>query len=180
MIELYCGKGKGKTTAAIGLCVRAAGNNIPVIIAQFLKDDTSGEMEILSGLEGVKLIHTDEFYGFVCHMTEIEKEKTKESLCGMLDRIEKEIERFTQPASSVTDDITAVVVLDELTHACNFDFIDEDKVCEMFKKYPNVEFVVTGREPSDKLCQIADYISEINQIRHPYQKGIDARKGIEF
>lgn len=180
MIELYCGNGKGKTTAALGLCLRAVGNNIPVIIAQFLKNDTSGEMEVLRGLDGVNLIHADEFYGFVCDMTEIEKEKTKESLCGMLDRIEKEIERLTRPASSVTDDITAVVVLDEIIHACNFGFIDEDKVCDIFKKYPNVEFVVTGREPSDKLCQIADYISEINRVRHPYQKGIIARKGIEF
>ncbi|MBQ8412533.1 MAG: cob(I)yrinic acid a,c-diamide adenosyltransferase [Lachnospiraceae bacterium] len=70
MVHVYCGNGKGKSTASIGICVRAAGNDIPVLLVQFLKDDTSGELKVLNNLSNVQVMHSDKFFVFTWYMNE--------------------------------------------------------------------------------------------------------------
>lgn len=177
MIQIYCGDGKGKTTAAVGLAVRAAGHDIPVIFAQFLKDDSSGEIEVLRNLPPVQVMHGTVFYGFVKNMSKEQREETR--VC--YQRLMKEIGKKILGA----DGSMAVVILDEVIHACNFELLEEDFLCDFIENCRKnfsgeLEFVLTGRNPSPRLLELADYVSEIQKKKHPFDKGIGARKGIEL
>ena len=136
MIQLYCGDGKGKTTAATGAAVRAVGRGRKAIFAQFMKGQESGEIKVL--------------------------------LKEILKALERKEADF--------------VVLDEITHGCRFQVLDE-RLLERILDYGKgeaVEIVLTGRGPSERLLEASDYISEIACIRHPYEKGIRARVGVEL
>lgn len=173
MIQIYCGDGKGKTTAAAGLAVRAAGHHIPVIFVQFMKDGSSGEIAVLKEVSGILVLHSELFYGFVRNMDEQQKEEMKIQYMNLLNKIEKEI-------SGMKGNM-AVVVLDEVLHACNFGLLEEDRLCRFLDDCPDtVEIVLTGRNPSKSLIEKADYVSEIKKVKHPYDKGVPARKGIEL
>lgn len=177
MIEIYCGDGKGKTTASVGLAVRAAGHGMPVIFAQFLKDDGSGEIAILRALPQVQVMHGTLFYGFVKNLSKEQREELGASYRRLMEEIRQEILRLN---SSM-----AVVILDEVIHACNFQLLDEDFLCGFIedcrKVFPGeLEFVLTGRNPSQRLLELADYVSEIQKKKHPFDRGIKARKGIEL
>ena len=206
MVEVYCGDGKGKTTAAIGLAVRAAGCGIPVIFAQFLKDDRSGELVTFKSLPGINVMHSNVFYGFVSQMTDEQKNETRESFTVILDRIEEELNRLAdkcingkQDRVSDDADVDVVVILDEITHACNFGLVDEKRISLLISKYSNndirledaggkvqnpgiarIEFVLTGRNPSEAILDMADYVSQVGKVKHPFDVGITARRGIEF
>lgn len=88
MIQIYHGDGKGKTTAAVGLAVRAVGSGLPVLFVQFLKDDTSGEIAMLQRL-GVETLHAPQMYGFVSRMCEEELAKTRAYFADMLAQVER-------------------------------------------------------------------------------------------
>lgn len=169
MIHIYYGDGKGKTTAAVGLAIRGAGNDFNVAFAQFLKDDSSGEISILRNIPQIRVFHTDSFYGFVKYMNDEQKNEMKADYAELLKKVEREIKENT------------IVILDEVIHACNFGLLEEQVLCKFLDKYSqSAEIVLTGRNPSQELIKRADYISEIKKIRHPYDKGIEARKGIEL
>lgn len=173
MIQIYYGDGKGKTTAAAGLALRGAGHKIPVLFVQFLKKPDSGEVLALKELPGMELLHGEVFYGFVKNMTQEQFEETRLCYTRIFETIEKKIEdRRGQPF---------LVILDEVIHACNFGLLEEAALCRLLKSCPKeTELVLTGRNPSEQLQRQADYISEIKKIKHPYDKGIPARKGIEL
>lgn len=186
MVEIYCGDGKGKTTAAVGLTVRAAGHHIPVLFVQFLKDDSSGEIGVLRGIDGVRLLHPKKSYGFVRNMTEAEKSSTRADYADMLESVQTWLSGQMQESDGEregnnAEDIHAVVVLDEVIHACNYGLLDEnallDVICS-YRKY--AELVLTGRQPSEQLQREADYVSVIEKKKHPFDKGITARNGIEL
>lgn len=202
MIQVYCGDGKGKTTAAVGLAIRAAGHGIPVIFTQFLKDDTSGEINILKKLEGIKVIHPDCFYGFVKNMTDEQRAEVKVAYYGLLRDVRDMIE--AEPKLSLScrakthevcddgindkgnreitqsQDIGMVVVLDEVLHAVNYELLDEAELIELLVCHrADVEFVLTGWNPSDALLELADYVSNVTKKKHPFDRGIYARNGIE-
>lgn len=173
MLEIYCGNGKGKTTAAVGLSVRAAGHQIKVLFIQFMKNDTSGEITILKSLPTVRVLHSDIFYGFVKNMNLQQREEMKKQYTQLLKEAEKEVRTAGKKEM--------VIVLDEVIHACNYKLLDEQKLCRFLDQCPNnIEVVLTGREPSEQLQKRADYISNIRKEKHPYDKGILARKGIEY
>lgn len=185
MIQIYCGDGKGKTTAAVGLSVRAAGNGIPVLFVQFLKDDSSGEIAVLKQINGFNVMHAKVDYGFVNSMSKEQLEATKTAYDNMIsEALEwlKETVYFTEKdANCKQDEPCAVVILDEILHACNFGLVSEEELYSMLKKYSaRVEFVLTGRNPSAKMKETADYISEIQNRKHPYEQGVTARRGIEY
>ena len=176
MVEIYCGDGKGKTTAAMGLAVRAAGHRIPVRIVQFLKDGTSGELTILNKLDKIEIDTPHEFYGFVKNMTEEQKKAVADDYSAMLGRAEAWLDNIMSG-----NEIAAVVIMDEVLHACNYKLLDNDRLVALIDKYRDkAELVLTGRNPSEELIGIADYVSEIKKIKHPYDKGIFARVGIEL
>lgn len=179
MVHVYCGDGKGKTTAAIGLAVRAAGCKLPVLFVQFLKDDSSSEINCLKQLKSVQLLHAQIDYGFVSNMTEKQFAQTKSYYAGMLDETENWLKQIFDV--NKIKEVCGVVVLDEVIHACNFGLLSEETLLKLIEKYANhTEFVLTGRNPSDTIKSRADYISEIRKIKHPFDDGVVARKGIEY
>lgn len=172
MIHLYYGDGKGKTTAAVGLCVRAAGNKKRVLFIQFMKDDTSGEVEALKKIPGVKTAHAKTPKGFYSRMSGEEKEVFAAEQEKLLETAIEEIGRMKDGG---------VVVLDEITYAYRWRLVDRSRLEEVLLHKPeNIELVMTGRDPEQALKDAADYVTEMRCEKHPFEKGIAARKGIEF
>lgn len=178
MVQIYHGDGKGKTTAAVGAAVRATGNGLPVLFAQFLKDDTSGEIAMLKKI-GVDTLHAEKNYGFVSRMNDRELEATRSYFAKMMEQVKLWIKE--QSEAQKENEIGAVVVLDEILHAVNYRLLDEENVVEFLRQISgNTEVILTGRNPSGQLYAMADYVTEMKKEKHPYEQGITARKGIEF
>ncbi len=173
MIEIYCGDGKGKTTAAVGLAVRAAGHNIRVLFIQFMKGGSSGEISVLKNIPNISVFYTPVFYGFVKNMSDDEKAEMLGHYTELLKKAECEIKEAGNEK--------IVLILDEVIHACNFDLLDENELIKIMDNIgESTELVLTGRNPSEELVKRADYISEIKKIKHPFDRGITAREGIEL
>lgn len=196
LIHLYIGDGKGKTTAAIGQAVRAAGSGYAVLLTQFQKSKETGEIATLEHIPHIMVLRPSGNYPFYKDMTEVEKA----SLRDEHERIFEETRKFVATKTAEgQDDI--LVVCDELLHAMRYDLIDTAAVTEWILARP-AEIVVTGRllremdaanetaKPNamgnatlvamQSLFDEADYITEMKAVRHPYEKGIMARRGIEF
>ena len=169
LIHLYCGDGKGKTTAAVGLAVRASGAGKRVIFTQFFKDGSSSEVEALKTLPGIRTIHAQTVKGFYRSMTPEQREQAREDYTAL----------FRQVAAAGKD--ADLLILDEIVSACNRGVVPETLVTDFLRSKPaELEVVLTGRNPSPALMELADYITEMRKLRHPYDQGVPARKGIEF
>ncbi|MBR2284316.1 MAG: cob(I)yrinic acid a,c-diamide adenosyltransferase [Ruminococcus sp.] len=171
MIHIYSGDGKGKTTAAVGMAVRAAGAGLRVLFCQFLKDGSSSEIGVLRSIPGIEVRCCTECRKFVFRMNDDERAAVTAShnamLCGVRDII----------SSHAAD----VVILDEFCGAYSTGLIDRTAAESIVRECPeSVELVLTGRDPAPVFCGIADYHSEITPIKHPYSKGVKARRGIEY
>ncbi|HEX2926039.1 MAG TPA: cob(I)yrinic acid a,c-diamide adenosyltransferase [Ruminiclostridium sp.] len=172
LVHIYTGDGKGKTTAAIGLGIRACGNNMKVLMVQFLKSSNTSELCSLKRLEPDFTVKR----GFCCrkfvwNMTEQELEEARKE-AG---------EIFLDVKNLIQQDRYDLVILDELLGVISLGFIGENDVIGMIKSKPErTELVLTGRNAGERLIEAADYVSEIKPVKHPYEKGISARKGIEF
>lgn len=172
LVQVYYGKGKGKTTAAIGLGIRAIGNNYKVMMIQFLKHDATGECSIIKELEpNFKIFHFEKRRGFTWQLNEEEKQELKSETSNAL--------KF---ASKVMDTGQCdVLILDEILNSIHLGFASEEEVCALIdNKTDDVELVLTGRQLPDSIAQRADYISCIESIKHPMDQGITARAGIEY
>ena len=167
MIHLYCGDGKGKTTAACGLALRCLGRGKKVVLAQFFKNDTSGEIGPLRAL-GATVLHADVPMTFEWKMDEEGRERARASMCRLLER-----------ALEAAQDAD-LLVLDEVVSAYRKDMIDRERLLRFLRGNPQAEVVLTGRNPPPELSDLADYHSEICKRRHPKDRGVRARKGIEF
>ena len=168
MIQIYCGDGKGKTTAAIG---RAAGRGNPVVIAQFLKSADSGERLILGKLSGVTLLEIPDEMKFVFAMNEEEKRAERERQTAL----------FEKAAALSELNGAGVLVLDELCSAVSTGMVPLELVTAFLDRRPaELEVVITGRDPAAELERRADYITEMKKRRHPFDQGQAARKGIEW
>lgn len=167
LMHIYCGDGKGKTTASIGLAVRASGSGMKVHFVQFMKGNYSSELNTLKSLPNITVERCDKNYGFTFNMSEDEK-----------IALIKCHNRLIENAFNNKCDL---LILDEFNTAYYCNLIDK-KVADnlILNKPEHLELVLTGRNPDKKFMDIADYISEINCLRHPYKKGVKARKGIEF
>ena len=171
LIHLYCGEGKGKTTAAVGLAVRCAGHGGRVVFAQFLKDGTSGECRALAGLKNVTVLAANPVGKFSFQMTEEEKRRTADAVSRM----------FEAAAGFAVREGARLLVLDEVCAAVSCGFLEERAVLAFLDGRPEtLEVVMTGRGPSEALCARADYITEMAARRHPFDRGAAAREGIEF
>jgi cob(I)alamin adenosyltransferase len=171
MIHIYYGDGKGKTTAAIGLAIRAAGSRMKVLFVQFLKTEFSGERHTLSHTENITLTLCPLELNFTYNMDVAEKAKAAVTFRKIFD-------------DAVTTALTEkydMIVLDEVFSAIEADMINEGEVYEFVANAPkNMEVVLTGHNPPERILELADYITEMKKIRHPYDKGVQARFGIEF
>lgn len=171
LIHCCCGDGKGKTTSALGLALRFAGAGGKVYIVQFLKGAESGELNILDQLDGITVLRNERDLGFVFQMTEEQKEQ-----CRKMHN-----ENLNKALASVRFGQCGLLILDELTYAYDMDLIDKKLIEELFIHKPEpLELVVTGRDPAPLFTDNADYISEIKAVKHPFDKGIPARRGIEY
>ncbi|MDR0527719.1 MAG: cob(I)yrinic acid a,c-diamide adenosyltransferase [Spirochaetaceae bacterium] len=168
MIHLYIGNGKGKTSAAFGLAMRAAGHKMNVLVAQFLKSGGTGEINSLEKL-GIPVIRSQKQMKFVFNMNDKEKEQCRDEQIIILSKIKEIINKTGQ----------TVLILDEVIDALNTGMINEKELRE-FTELENSELVLTGRNPPQWLVECAAYITEMRKIKHPFDSGIAARPGIEF
>lgn len=168
MTHIYIGNGKGKTTASIGLAVRAIGCGNKVLFTQFLKKGTSGEISVLKNL-GATVKYFENLSGFTFRMTDEQKAECQTANEAMMEFVMENQKEFQ------------LVVLDEVLDAINAKLLDEKLLVDFLQnKDESIEVVITGRNPSEKLLSLADYVTEMKKISHPYDKGIGGRKGIEF
>lgn len=171
MIHVYFGDGKGKTTAAVGISARAAGSKMKVLFVQFLKTEFSGERHTLSHTENVTLTFCPIELKFTFEMDEKEKQQASKVFRGIFD-------------NSVTTALTErydMVVMDEIFDVINYDMVSEADVYEFITNAPkSMEIVMTGHNPPERFIEVADYVTEFKKIKHPYDKGVIGRKGIEF
>lgn len=167
-VHIYCGDGKGKTTCVMGLCVRAAGAGKKVLLHQFLKDNTSSERTIIDKLPGVTVMPGAKMDKFTFQMNEEELQALRENNDANLARL-----------CDMAKDYD-MLILDESVYAMDMGLLSEDKLIEWLEKKPeHLEVVMSGRNPSDRLKEHADYISEIKKIKHPFDQGLSSRIGIE-
>ena len=171
LIHIYCGDGKGKTTAATGLIVRAVGHQWRVMLVQFLKDGSSGEISVLRQMLGVRVLAGQPTRKFTNRMSDEEKQETLEVH-----------QRFLAEAVAAAGNLELdLLVFDEALGAVRTGLLSEQDLLNFLRSKPaDLEVVLTGREPSPELLAMADYVSFIRCDRHPYQCGIQAREGIEF
>jgi len=166
-IQVYTGDGKGKTTAALGLALRAAGAGLKVFIAQFVKGMKYSELDIIPKLkESIKIKQ----YGRGCFIHgKPEKEDEAKARLGL-----EEVKEII--ASKKYD----ILILDEANIAVYYNLFSIDELIEVIKSKPeNMEIVVTGRKAHLKLIEIADLVTEMKEIKHYYSNGVEARSGIE-
>ena len=168
MIHLYCGDGKGKTTAAMGLALRMLGRGRGVVIAQFLKGEDSGERRILEQLSGVTLLPVPGEVKFSFQLTAAEREAEAGRYRELLDR--------AQEAARGAE--CGALVLDEVCAAVNTGLLPLEAVLSCLER-AECEVVLTGRDPHPALTERADYITEMVKCRHPYDLGAPARPGVE-
>ena len=170
LIQIYTGNGKGKTTAAMGLAVRAAGHGFSVRIIQFLKGGVSGELESLKKLETVKLYRVTDANSYIWDLTEAQK-------LDMRNRSLKMLEKAKEWFQAGID----ILVLDEIMAALQYDIVSLQDVLSLLENRPDgTEIVMTGRNAPKELIDRAHLVSEITDIKHYFDEGQPARKGIEF
>ena len=151
-VHIYCGDGKGKTTYGMGLCTRAAGYGYRVLIYQFMKDNSTSERKVLLLSPNVTFVPGQDKIKFSFLMTPEEKAEQKRYY-------EEQFQKVTEKAVQEEYD---VLFLDFLDH-----------------KPEKLEVILTGQGPSEALIERADYVSELKKIKHPFDKGLAARDGIE-
>lgn len=170
LIHLYCGDGKGKTTAAMGLALRAVGHGFHVGVVQFLKDGDSGELTPLASLPGVRVLSGKGIKGFSFRMTEGEKEMVKQY----------HEKHLGEAIGWCREGWCDLLILDEVVDAVNSGLLSKEILLDFLQeKPPALEVALTGRNPEKELVDLADYYSEVRKIKHPYDRGITAREGIE-
>ena len=171
LIHLYCGNGNGKTTAALGLAVRFAGTGKKVFIAQFFKTMDSSELNSLKHIPEIEICRNTVDFAFYESMNQQQLDAlTKENNSNLALAMEK-----------MNANLCDMLILDEIVGCYNFNLIDRQAVDRLLNcKRSDMELVLTGMNPPGNFIAAADYITEMTCIRHPYEKGIPARRGIEF
>lgn len=172
LIHIYTGEGKGKTTAAIGLSIRALGNGMKVLLVQFLKGSDTSELKSLKLFEpDISVMRGFNCKKFVWNMTPEEIQNASTEAASI----------FAEVKELILKGQYDLVILDELLGILSLKFLEVASVFQLIEDKPkHVELVLTGRCAPQELIDKADYVSEIKAIKHPYDKGVSARRGIEF
>jgi len=168
LVIVYTGNGKGKTTAALGIVLRAWGRGQAVVFLSFMKTTTSnyGEERATRKL-GIEMIALGG--GFTWLSKDLERDKALAQRCW---------ERCKEKLASGQYD---VVVLDEITYPLSFGWLDIDEVLEVLRRRPkDTHVVITGRDAPQALIDFADLVTEMREVKHPFQQGIKAQPGIDF
>ncbi len=169
LVQIFTGDGKGKTSAALGEVLRALGHGLKVCIVVFMKGDYPyGEWAILSKLPNVRISK----FGYK-KFTDPAKVRPEE--------IEQAKQALAVAREATLSGNYDLVILDEVNVAVAWKLVELDEVVRLIRgKPPNVELILTGREADAELIKLADLVTEMVKIKHPYDKGVLARKGIEY
>jgi len=171
LIIVFTGNGKGKTTAAMGQALRAAGQGLKVLMLQFIKG-TWDYGELVS----IKKLNPDFVIrplgkGFIRSKSKLNDKEAIENINHSWEQAEKEI----------LSDTYDMVILDEINYVIDFGLLPVEKILSLLEKKPErLHIVLTGRNAHEKVIEIADLVTEMKEIKHQYSKGIKAQKGIEF
>jgi len=167
MIQVYTGNGKGKTTAALGLALRAAGAGLNVYIGQFAKGRCYHEIKALKKIDNIKV----EQFGRRCFIKKSPEKIDKQMAFAGLKRLNEIIGQKRYQ----------MVILDEINIAVKLGLIPLSDLLKLIKDTPkNIELVFTGRYAHLKIIKLADLVSQVKEVKHYYTKGVKARRGIEF
>ncbi|WP_368488673.1 cob(I)yrinic acid a,c-diamide adenosyltransferase [Clostridium sp. BJN0013] len=171
-VQIYTGDGKGKTTAALGLALRAAGNNYSVCMVQFLKTSRTGEIESAKKLENnFKIYRFEKKKGFFWTLNDCEKEELRKE-------VEKAYKFCLETLQNNTCDI---LIMDEIMAILSNGLLSVEKIIKLIDNKPdNMELILTGRDVPEEILQKADLVTEMKNIKHYMDKGILAREGIEY
>ena len=170
LTHIYYGNSKGKTTCCVGLSVRASGAGKKVLFIQFMKTGKSNEVRALEQLPGIEVLEAPRMKKFSFNMSEEEIEEMREA----------NDQTFAEAAEKARGGFD-LFVMDEALNAIQKRILDEGLLLAFLDGKPDgLEVVMTGRHPDDPLLERADYVTEFRKVKHPYDKGILARKGIEF
>lgn len=191
LVHIITGDGKGKTTAALGLGLRAVGNGYKVGMIQFLKSGGTGELYVTKQLPNFII----EQFG-VDAVKERQKRQTKLGIFAKKDTTgrfifqpdvaEKDAARqgFEHAKKMIESGDYDIIILDEINCVLDKGLLPKEEVIhllqELKEKKTNVEIIMTGRDAPKELYEYADYVSEVQLVKNPWQKGIKARKGIEY
>ena len=165
--QIYTGDGKGKTTASLGLALRASGRGLPVYIGQFMKGQDYGELHAIPKLESI----THEQYGdpgwvYKGKVTEAQRALAAEGL--------------KKAREALTSGKYKIVILDEINMAIWFDLICLDAVLDLVDSRPKAtELIFTGRHAAPEVMELADLVTEMREVKHYFRQGVPAREGIE-
>lgn len=169
LVQIYTGNGKGKSTAAFGLAIRAVGRGMRVKVVQFMKCDKDYGEQIMLRKFGDAL-------SLSCYGSGkwVKKGQASAEDLALAQDALAEVRRAFQEDYDV-------IIMDELNNALYFELLTVDEVLALLHEKPaNVEVVMTGRNAPQELIDVADLVTEMREVKHPYQKGINAREGIEF
>ena len=166
-VQVYTGNGKGKTTAAMGLAMRAAGQGLAVRIVQFMKGRDTGELASLDKL-GIELVRASESTKFFHMMNDEEKAALRENACEALRLIETWLDHVD------------LLILDEALGALTCGVLKLNELLSIMDSRGGTEVILTGRNAPDEIVQKADLVTEMCEVKHYMQSGVGARKGIEY
>ena len=168
LVIVLTGRGKGKTTAALGVVLRARGRGMKAVVLQFMKARTSnyGENRAAKKL-GIEIIPFGE--GFTWLSEDIEKDKATARECWELAR------------EKIASGQYGIVVLDEMTYPMSYGWIAVEEVIDTLRQRPQgLHVIITGRDAPQELIDFADLVTEMREVKHPHQKGLKAQPGIDF
>ncbi len=170
LVIVYTGNGKGKTTAAMGMALRAWGQGMRILMLQFIKGGKGyGELKAVEKMPGFEIVAMGE--GFI-------KNSGDDKLAGHRAAAREAMARAREEINSGRWDM---IILDEINYAVSFGLLSESEVLELIDMKPHeLHLVLTGRNAAGKVTEKADLVTEIKEIKHPYAKGIKAQKGVEF
>ncbi|MFZ5646188.1 MAG: cob(I)yrinic acid a,c-diamide adenosyltransferase [Bacillota bacterium] len=170
LVIVFTGNGKGKTTAALGMALRAWGQGMKILILQFIKGGwVYGELMASGKLEGLEIRPLGE--GFVRGSEEKDGELHRQAARKALEEAKGEI----------TSGRWDMVILDEIIYAAGFNLLSEEDLLEVISvKPPGLHLVLTGRNAPQSIIERADLVTEMMEVKHPYRQGIKAQRGVEF
>ena len=170
-IHIYTGDGKGKTTAAMGLALRASAYDKKIYILQFLKGRKTGERLSAEKFDNITFERANKSQKFFMQMNEEEKKEQKEEIKDIWNKISDLLESSDYE----------IIIFDEIMGAISTGMVELENVKELLnKKGEDKEVILTGRNAPQELIDEADYVTNMKMIKHPFNKNISARKGIEF
>ena len=171
-VQIYTGDGKGKTTAAVGLAVRAAGNGYNVFMVQFLKGNKTGEIESAKRLAPFfNIFRFEKKRGFFWTLNAEEKIQLKQEVQNAYEFC-KEV---------LKEEKCDILIMDEVMGALSNKLISEEQLLQLIENKPgNIELILTGRNAPKAIIDKANLVTEMKDIKHYYNEGIQSREGIEF